>query len=80
MSYVVVGEDSWPDRTKRQRAFSGDSIVQPLRSSPEQESVRTGDERNYARVLERLQPFKDRVDTHEKNVEALKRELANLYR
>ena len=43
----------------------------------EQEGVRTGDERNYARVLERLQPFKDRVETHEKNVEALKRELAN---
>jgi len=43
----------------------------------EQEAVRNGDERNYARVLERLQPFKDRVDTHEKNVEALKRELAN---
>jgi uncharacterized protein DUF4124 len=43
----------------------------------EQESVRNGDERNYARVLERLQPFKDRVETHEKNVEALKRELAN---
>jgi hypothetical protein len=43
----------------------------------EQEAVRTGDERNYARVLERLQPYKDRVETHEKNVEALKRELAN---
>src|SRR5262245_57143368 len=43
----------------------------------EQESVREGDERNYARVLERLQPYKDRVETHEKNVEALKRELAN---
>jgi len=43
----------------------------------EQEAVRNGDERNYARVLERLQPFKDRVETHEKNVEALKRELAN---
>jgi uncharacterized protein YfaQ (DUF2300 family) len=43
----------------------------------EQEDVREGDERNYARVLERLQPFKDRVDTHEKNVEALKRELTN---
>jgi hypothetical protein len=28
-------------------------------------------------VLERLQPYKDRVETHEKNVEALKRELAN---
>lgn len=46
----------------------------------EQEAVRTGEERNYARLLERLQPFKDRVETHEKNVEALKRELANLAR
>ncbi len=46
----------------------------------EQEAVRSGDERNYARVLERLQPYKDRVETHEKNIEALKRELANLNR
>jgi hypothetical protein len=46
----------------------------------EQETVRSGDERNYARVIERLQPFKDRIETHEKNVEALKRELANLSR
>ena len=45
-----------------------------------QEAVRTGDERNYARVLERLQPYKDSVETHEKNIEALKRELANLDR
>jgi hypothetical protein len=45
-----------------------------------QESVRTGEERNYARVLERLQPYKDNVDLHEKNIEALKRELGNLYR
>jgi hypothetical protein len=46
----------------------------------EQEGVRQGDERNYARVLERLQPYKDRVETHEKNVEALRRELANVSR
>jgi hypothetical protein len=45
-----------------------------------QESVRSGDERNYARVLERLQPYKENVETHEKNVEALRRELNNLYR
>jgi hypothetical protein len=44
----------------------------------EQEAVRTGDERNYARVLERLQPFKDTVQNHEKNIQALQRELANL--
>jgi hypothetical protein len=42
--------------------------------------VRYGNERNYARVLERLQPYKDNVDLHQKNVEALKRELANLYK
>ena len=46
----------------------------------EQESVRYGDERNYARVLERLQKYKDAVELHQKNVESLKRELANLYR
>lgn len=46
----------------------------------EQEAVRYGDERNYARVLERLQKYKDAVDLHEKNVESLKRELVLLYR
>jgi len=46
----------------------------------EQESVRTGDEKNYARVLERLQPFRDNVELHTKNIEALRRELANLDR
>ena len=46
----------------------------------EQEAVRSGDERNYARVQERLQPYKDSVETHQKNIEALKRELTNLNR
>ncbi len=45
-----------------------------------QQSVRYGNEHNYARVLERLQPFKDNVELHQKNVEALRRELANLYK
>jgi DNA repair exonuclease SbcCD ATPase subunit len=45
-----------------------------------QEQTRSGEERNYARVLERLQPYKDSIETHEKNIEALKRELSNLYR
>ena len=45
-----------------------------------QEAERSGNERNYARVEERLQPYKDTVETHEKNIEALRRELNNLYR
>jgi septal ring factor EnvC (AmiA/AmiB activator) len=46
----------------------------------DQEAVRSGDEKNYARVLERLKPYKDTVEVHEKNIEALKRELGNLSR
>lgn len=44
----------------------------------EQEAVRLGDERNYQKVLDRLQPFKDKVELHQRNVDALKRELAGL--
>ena len=46
----------------------------------DQEAIRSGNESNYARVLERLKPFQDTVEVHEKNVDALKRELTNLSR
>jgi hypothetical protein len=46
----------------------------------EQESIRTGDEKNYQRVLDRLKPYQDTVEVHQKNVDALKRELNNLSR
>jgi hypothetical protein len=45
-----------------------------------QEATRSGDERNYAKVLERLQKYRDNVEVHEKNIQALKRELASLSR
>lgn len=44
----------------------------------EQESIRTGDERNYAKVLERLQKYKDNVELHSKNAEELRKELGKL--
>jgi hypothetical protein len=43
-----------------------------------QEAVRNGDERNYARVLERLKPFQEDVALHQKNVDALRNELSRL--
>lgn len=44
----------------------------------QQESIRTGDEKNYQRVLDRLQKYKDEVERHEKNVSALRKELSNV--
>jgi hypothetical protein len=44
----------------------------------EQEAQRFGDERNYAKVLDRLKPYQEAVSLHEKNVASLKQEMANL--
>jgi hypothetical protein len=63
---------------EKELAAEEQDLAKARQALAEQESVRSGDERNYARVLERLQPYKDRIETHEKNVEALKRELSSL--
>src|SRR5262245_45105134 len=44
----------------------------------EQEGIRNGDERNYARVQERLKPYQEAVDLHTKNIEQLRGELGRL--
>ena len=54
------------------------ALSQARQELAEQEAVRTGEERNYARVQDRLQPFRDRIENHEKNIQALQRELGNL--
>jgi hypothetical protein len=64
----------------RELAQEEGSLGEARKELAEQESVRYGDERNYARVLERLQKYKDAVELHEKNLESLRRELANLGR
>jgi hypothetical protein len=55
-----------------------EQLAQAKRELAEQEAIRTGDERNYERVLERLKPYQEAVAQHEKNVAALRQELANL--
>lgn len=44
----------------------------------EQQSIRNGDERNYQRVLDRLKPYQDAVERHERNVGAIEKEIGNL--
>lgn len=54
------------------------SLAEAKAKLTEQESVRLGDEKNYQRVLDRLKPYQDAVERHERNVSALRREIANL--
>ena len=65
---------------EQELAREEDMLEKAQKALAEQEAVRYGNERNYARVLDRLQPFKDNVELHQKNIEALRRELSNLYR
>jgi hypothetical protein len=54
------------------------ALAEAEKALAEQEAVRLGDERNYQKVLDRLQPFKDKVDLHKRNIEALRREISGL--
>lgn len=53
-------------------------LAEAEKALSEQESIRLGDERNYQKVLDRVQPFKDRVELHKRNLEALRREISSL--
>jgi len=55
-----------------------DALIKAREALAQQESIRLGDERNYARVLERLKPYQDEVAAHEKKITELRQDLANL--
>ena len=54
------------------------SLDAARRELNEQESARNGADLNSARAAERAQPFRDKVQLHERNIEALRREISNL--
>jgi hypothetical protein len=64
-------------RILEQELANEEMLLQKARQDLEaQESVRLGSERNYQRVLDRLEPYKKKVKLHEDNVANLRRELA----
>lgn len=63
---------------EQELAAEQNNLEQAKKELADQEAIRTGDERNYQRVLDRLQPYKDKVALHERNLEALKKEIGNL--
>jgi hypothetical protein len=52
-------------------------LDQARKDLSEQESQRFGSERNYQRVLDRLEPYKKKVKLHEDNIASLRRELTS---
>jgi hypothetical protein len=80
-----VQEDAQKARdTDRQRILEQEmageqrNLEQAKKELAEQEAVRSGDEKNYQRVLDRLQPYKDRVSQHERNIQAIQKEVSKL--
>ena len=76
----VASKAKQKDTIEKELTQEESMLADARKKLAEQEAVRSGSESNYAKVLERLKPYKDTVEVHEKNVEALKRELNNLSR
>ena len=53
-------------------------LDQAKKDLAEQEATRLGTERNYQRVLDRLEPYQKKVKLHEDNLTSLRREISNL--
>lgn len=53
-------------------------LEEARKSLVEGEAVRLGGERNYQKYLDRVQGLKDDVTLHEKNIEALNKEIAGI--
>ena len=51
-------------------------LAQARKELEEQEGMRLGNEKNFQRVLDRLEPYKKKVKLHEDNIANLRRELS----
>src|SRR5688572_10293612 len=82
-SFPKVDSDTQKQRDNDRRRILDQELAneqklldQARKELADQESQRLGSERNYQRVLERLEPYKKKVKLHEDNIANLKRELA----
>lgn len=83
--FPSVDSDTQRDRDDSRRrileeelAAEQEQLAEAQRQLSEQESVRLGSERNYQRYLDRVTPYREAVEMHQRNVEALQREISNL--
>ncbi|MDR1848517.1 MAG: DUF4124 domain-containing protein [Zoogloeaceae bacterium] len=84
-SFPRVSSDAQRARDASRRTILAQELLNEERSLEEarqalaeQEQIREGGEKNYQRVLDRLQPYKDEVARRERNIDAIGRELSAL--
>lgn len=84
-SFPRVSEDTQKSRDQDRKhileqELAGEQakLSQARKELSEQEIVRAGEDKNSPRVLDRAQPYKDRVAQHERNIAAIQKELSNL--
>jgi hypothetical protein len=84
-NFPKVDKDTQKSRDDNRRRILEDeltteekSLVDAKTKLTEQEGLRFGDEQNYSRVLDRLKPYQETVERHERNIAALKKELSSL--
>lgn len=82
-SFPKVDSDTQKQRDNDRRKILDQELAneqklleQARKELADQESQRLGSERNYQRVLERLEPYKKKVKLHEDNIANLRREMA----
>jgi hypothetical protein len=70
---TIVPDNSMEEKRARVAAAEA-SLNEAKQRLAEQEAIREGNEKNYARVLERLKPYQDAVDAAAKKLEQVKAE------
>jgi hypothetical protein len=83
--FPKVGEGAQRERDndrrrilENEREAERGNLEQARKDLAEQENIRSGNEHNYQRVLDRLEPYKNKVGLHERNIEAIEKELDKL--
>ena len=84
-SFPKVSNDAQRERDKARRQLleselAGEqaALEQAEQALKEQQAIRLGNEQNYQKVLDRLQPYQSEVDRRKRNIEALEKEIAGL--
>ena len=65
---------------ERELAQEESMLADARKKLSEQEAIRTAGAKNEQPATDRLRPYQDTVEVHQKNVESLRRELSNLSR